>query len=189
MVIMCMLIWKEGFLMSECEYDDKSLKKKAEKIINEKHELLRQFDKKEISKRKFNNSIQKYNDRINELIKKRLELNKNELHEREKQSVNNKRELTKKHNKIKKSNRERCGRKVDENSYTSLILKALMNPKLDTEKKVIKQVDEWKPGSEYEVLKSKLKTTISNIKHNRTKRFKDYEWNADEYLVNENAGE
>ena len=86
---------------------------------------------------------------------------------------------TKKISKTKNTSRT----KSSEDSYASLILKALKHPKIDSEQKVIAMVNVWKPGAHPTDLSKYIKNIISLIKRGSEKRFYGHFWDDKKYQV------
>ena len=163
------------------EYDE--LCEQVNEYSFQKHELIRQFDRNEISRQKFNGRYKKVTDELDELVRRKLELASEMYKEKEKQATNNKRETTKQLNKIKKENRKRAGRKINPDSYASHIIKALMYPNINNEDKVVAVVNKWKPGKSEKSLRMQIKNIISTIKKAESGAYADYTFDKDKYMV------
>ena len=77
---------------------------------------------------------------------------------------------------IEKKVYERRGPKVKEDSYISLIIKALMRPEVMCVNDAVFLVQQWKPGRDKEKLKTHIKRIIYNVKKKTGIRWERYEW-------------
>lgn len=162
---------------------DDEIAREVNRLIAEKHELLRELEHDGCDKKKFKKDHDKLQSQIEALTNERLGLQHQRLQERVKNAINNKRKLTRKVNEFKKENRSKAGRKINPNSDSSLILQALQDPGLDSEQKVIARIIELKPGSDAKKLKNKVRVIVSNIKNGKGDRYKAYSFDKDKYLV------
>lgn len=152
-------------------------------LVRQKHDLIRQYDNNEITTRKYNNQYEKIvttlEQKTREIINEKIE----KARYKEKETVNTKRALTRQLNKLQQENRANAGRKVNPESFSSIILQALIDETLNTEKKVSKHVAKKKKCPNDKKLANKIRVIISYIKHNKGARYKEYKWNNDMFTA------
>lgn len=84
---------------------------------------------------------------------------------------------------------EKPGKKVQPDSYTMLIVKALSMKSVNTLDKVIDKINDWKPGRDIKKLQTQIKSVIRMVKQQSTIRWQKYDWNEDKYLLTEKVKE
>jgi len=171
--------------------DLKSIDKQISNLIKQKRELYYQQDIK--SSKKINNNIELIDIELNKLTSLKLSLlnskYKSEDSER-KYKINMIKEQVKqikkeKRIKIKKykSRKKKPTNILIGNNYRTLILKALMLSKLNSEEKVVRIVHEWSPNSNLVELRMYVRRLIILIKQRQTGKYLDYEWDKEKYQV------
>jgi len=141
------------------------VKKKQEMIKNEASKI--EIDKIDTQIREMTKSII---ERENENFKKIEEIKK-----MEEKKIEEKVEQMK----------EKPGKKVQANSNTMLIVKALKMKSLNNMDKVAKKVVEWKPECIEKKLQSQIKSIIKFVKTKKSDRWKKYTWDEEQYFLTE----
>jgi len=155
-------------------------------LILKKRELCLQEDRHEIKKKEFENKWENVDAEWREATQQKINEIKKQLQQKEQVIDSRQKELKEKTEKIKRENRKNAGRKKVDNSFSSLIVKALLHPKIDSEEKVIAMVMKWKEGGNKEKLRLQIRNIISNIKNKKQRRFVEYDWDKNKYMVIKN---
>ena len=150
------------------------INKILKKLYEERKELYLKEDRREIRSDKYERLLTELNKKINFYNQEKMFLMNKELKEKFKETEQ--KEFLKQPEQVKK-------KKKPKYTYTDLILKALMHPKVDTEDKVVEIVYDKKPDTHKENIRSQVRNIISIIKNKKNKKFKDYQWDLKTYSV------
>lgn len=161
------------------------LDKKINDIIAEKRDLMIKEDRHEITSKEYDKKMPLLEEEWRRLNRLKIQILQQELAEREKKDIERKEETVKKEKleKKKRITHSNVGRKPTNDSYSSLIIKALQHPKIDSEAKAVAVVLEWKPGTHKENIKKQIHNIIALIKNKKERRYSDYEWEDEKYMV------
>ena len=160
-------------------------------LQRKKHVLLRQLDRKEITQEEFNSQIlpitTQIEEKINKLLNKEsktivIEITNNQA------LVQN--QAIQPDNKTSEEElemvEEKKGDKPKLESYTQLIIRALMIKSLKNVDAVAEKVLEWRPGRDIKHVRSQIHSIIGLVKKQdpkQAKRWLNYEWKDAEYLL------
>ena len=140
------------------------------------------YEKGNIETKEFKKEHQRLESWIKDLTLKKIDELESKINNREQKINKEQKELEQKIEKQKKLNRRNAGRKQNPNSYSSLILKALMNSSLDDEDKVVSMVKHWK-DNDVNKIRVQVRNIVSVIKKGKEKRYENYKFDSDKYLV------
>lgn len=141
-----------------------------------KHELLRDRDKKYITKEDFIQRFKVLNDTINEKVRLLIE----STAKKEKQ-IEEERLKMEDEQPVQVEVKPK-GRKVSGNSYASVIGKVLEMKNISTLDEAVAKVDELKPGREKSKNVTQIKTVIRLAKAG-IGRWAEYTWNEETFLL------
>jgi len=167
-------------------------------LIVEKHNLIRSVDLKKITEEEYNIEIKKIDEKIeqetqnryNKLIEiqhqREIEKN-NEIKKRMEElnkMVNDKKGQKKE--KKKEQKKETRGKKPKDNSYAAIIESVLSKKSIKNIDSAAEEVNKIKPGRDLSKIKSQIKATIYHVKKKDMKRWKDFTWDEEKYLLTKN---
>jgi len=142
-----------------------------------KHNLIRSFERKEMSEAEYNQKYSALQTEINERVRQLVDEQKVEAVAKEKEAEENKMSDE------KVEQPKKPGKQPSENSYTGLIIKGLKMKSLKDADAVVEKVNEWKPGREIKKIKTQTMTIISLVKKQTPARWQKYSWNEEEFLL------
>ena len=147
---------------------------KLNELAKKRQNLIRQYDKQQISDTEFL--------RLNNIYKNEGQKIINILID--KQNINIQEDSQMENNKVKETKVEvvKVGKKVQSNSNASLIGKALEMKTIKKVEDLVLKVKEWKPEADEKKIKGMTKTIIREVKAAKG-RWKNYTWNDEEYLL------
>jgi len=149
-------------------------------LIRQKHELLRQFDRKELDEETYNKRLEAIENRIEERTRIHLEQQQKADEERlAKQEEKQEEDI------MSEEEKKAIGRKPKEDSYTMLIVKALSTKTLKDIGSVVAKVDEWKPGRDKDKIEKQVKSIIYLVKKQKGARWEKYSWDDANFLLTE----
>jgi len=138
--------------------------------------LIRDFDKKNIDEKTYQEKMNVLGKTIKEKVDILLNSNKiKQIVETEGEKIKMSKEQT-----IK-----RPGKKPMADSYTMLIVKALSTKGIKNVDEAVEKVNEWKPGRDKDKIKKQIKTIIYLCKSQKEKRWLKYNWDEENFLLTE----
>jgi hypothetical protein len=161
-------------------------------LQRQKHALIRQLDRKEISEEEYDKLMNPLNEKIEGEIKKILNkdnqittsiLTSLVIEPEQNQAIQPENKINEEESNMAE---EKEVKKEKGDSYTQLIMKALMMKSLKTIEAVADKVLEWKPGRDIKNVKSQIHSIVGLVKKQdpkQAKRWLNYEWKEDEYLL------
>ena len=159
-------------------------------LQKKKHALIRQLNRKEITQEDYDVQMLPITTQINEKLGKILNktgdtitliIDKPSLEQN--QAIQPDKKLNEEEIEMAE---EKEAKKPKVESYTQLIIKALMAKSLKTIDAVAEKVLEWRPGRDIKRVKSQIHSIIGLVKKQdpkQAKRWLNYEWKEDEYLL------
>jgi hypothetical protein len=171
------------------------LDQKISDLIQKRKTLLIKNDKREITEKEFNEQMPGLQSELRTLTYQKLQEMREskpvfglvkEEPKTEEPKVEPERKIIKEKKPIKTVQKKPVKKpevsQKREDTYVSLILKALQHQKLDTEEKVVSMVHYWKPALHKENIRYYTHNIISLIKTDNP-RFARYAWDSDKYMV------
>lgn len=172
------------------------INEKIKQIIKEKIDLNHKEDS--ISSNDFNKQMEELEEKYKELNTEKIRLMNQTLLKELQPKTNEQliQEVIKEEKKVSRKKTKEKPKKIEVpkvkitneknvESYTSLLIKALLHPLIDSEEKVLKIVLDWKPGMKEERLREHLRKLINGIKNNKLKKYKKYKWIKEKYKLGE----
>lgn len=162
------------------------------KLNNQKHSLIRQYERKEVDKETYKKEFKDLQKQIDE--KTRIRIDELNIAQKEKENERRK-ELEQREIKINKlaealnmteeknvDKKKTIGRKPKGNSNASLIAKALEMKSIKDIDGVVDKVISEKPDVDKKKIKLQAKTIIREVKAGKG-RWKDYTWDEGNFLL------
>lgn len=153
-------------------------------LIKQKHDLIRQFDRKEVEEGEYKMRLGALVEKIKEKTRIIFEKNDEQLRIENEENERLERE--------RKDNVEEVDEKmVDEEikggkplSYTKLIIRALTIKGVKNIDDAVAKVLEWKPGRDAKKVKTQIKSIMYLVKTKKgAKRWNNYEWDDENFLL------
>jgi len=142
-------------------------------LIQQKHELMREYEKAVIDKETYDLRIKEINNKINE--RTQIIMNNNSF------------KIEKKEQEVKSEMVEEIvkekGKKPQKDSYTMIIVNALMLKSIKNIEAAVERVLEIKPGRDKKKVESHIKTIIYLVKQQKPKRWQKYSWDEENFLL------
>ena len=154
--------------------------KELNNLAYRKQELIRSYDNKEISIIQFNARLEQIKILQRERMNVLLVQNQKDLSQ-QKEKVREEKKMTEEVVEKPKT----IGPKPKKDSYTMLIIGALMKKSIKTLDAVVDYVDEKKPGRDNKRIRIQATTIIGLVKKQKPARWAKYNWNAEEFLLTE----
>ena len=147
---------------------------KLNELARKRQDLMRRYDKRQISDTEFLRLDNVYKDEGQKIINILID----------KQNINIQEASQMENNEVKETKVEvvKVGKKVQSNSNASLIGKALEMKTIKKVEDLVLKVKEWKPEADEKKIKGMTKTIIREVKAAKG-RWKNYTWNDEEYLL------
>lgn len=147
--------------------------KQINDLMKKKYELIKSYDKKEISKYLYLKHLNEYETEIVELRNKLILDNKKEIKVDEPvvEDV------------VEKTSIQKRGKKTNPNSYTMLIICALRTEDILSVQRVAEAVNELKPGRDINKIETQTKNIISLVKKQKIARWQQYNWDEEKFLL------
>jgi len=142
-------------------------------LIQQKHELMREYEKAVIDKETYDLRIKEINNKINE--RTQIIMNNNSF------------KIEKKEQEVKSEMVEEIvkekGKKPQKDSYTMIIVNALMLKSIKNIEAAVERVLEIKPGRDKKKVESHIKIIIYLVKQQKPKRWQKYSWDEENFLL------
>jgi|GEM_PF-4484877 len=155
---------------------------KLKTLNNDRHRIIRQFDRKEIDEETYEKQISDNATAREAEIKRLMEQDKesciNDI-EKHKPEV----DFMPKEE-VKKDTPKR-GKAQRADSYTTHIIESLKKKSLKNVDAVVDKVDELKPGRDKAKIKGQVKSIIRLVKKQSPDRWTKYSWDEDNFLLTE----
>ena len=158
------------------------------KVLNkEKHALYVEQTQKLITNEDFESRICKIDIELRVLIQQKILEMQQSFKVNTKEVIQKQKVFNTQVKKVKRQTSKHLGHKVVDDSYSSLIIKALKISAVDTETKAIAVITKWKPGVHEENIRKQIRNTISAIKKHKQPRYKHFSWDQKLYKVNQSC--
>jgi hypothetical protein len=163
------------------------LKQQVNSLVWDKHNLLRRFERKEVTEEVFNTMLKGIQSKI-DIINSNL-MNIFNSKQKEDEVKKNKLEENKMAGEAKPEEQKKVGKKPKQDSYTMLIVKALMRKDIKNMEALVQRVDEQKPGRDKKKIEGQAKSIIYLVKNKESpkvaKRWQSYNWSDENFLLTE----
>lgn len=154
--------------------DDKELCQ----LNKDRHNLMREREKRVITKSEFNKRMAPIQSRINQLVKQIIDKEDEKIRTEEVQKMTEQTESA-------PAEKKKPGRKISPDTFASVIAKVLMQKGIKNIDDAVKKVGELKPGRDEAKTKTQIKTVIRLVKNGKG-RWAKYTWNPETFLLTEN---
>lgn len=166
-----------------------TLKKEINALSLEKQSLLRKEDRKEVTQGECDKMLKEIQNKINEHTKKIMSIFSNK--QKASEAIEKKVEENKMADKPNEEKEEKkAGRVPKADSYTMLIVKALLRKDIKDMDALVARVDEQKPGRDKKRIEGQAKSIMYLVKNsdkpNTAKRWKNYTLDEKAFMLTEN---
>lgn len=160
--------------------------KELNKLTRKRHDLIRKFDNKEISKDEFNSALIELNKEISIKISNVIALERKRIDER--LDNNNEGKTMSEETKATEAKKEEAPkeakkRTVKKDTYAYYAEKALKLKTVKSFDDVYEKVNEWKPGKDKMGVIRIARAVIMEVKKQKSPRWKGYKWDAENFLL------
>ena len=161
----------------------RELDKDISKLLMSRRDLYIQNDKGLLKGKRYQKKLDEVESEIKQLTSEKMTLMQQEMVQREVVLSNGLEKVNNDIKQIRRSKGIKLGRKEQDNSFASIIIRALMSGKFKTIDSVADHVEKVRPGRQRSKTKTQIKAVIYRVKIQLKPRWDEYTWDEKNFLL------